>query len=194
MFRAIKDWVLRHGFGLALGACLLMVGGAAYFVRSAPPTPAPETAPVVMTPQVVEQLSDVAGAPQFTWPVSGHEILTPHSDSEPIYNKTLDLFALHHGVDILADMGEAVVSASDGTVTAARKDPMLGYLIEITGENGLVCRYANLTSLASVAAGQRVRQGDVIGSVGNSADGESLMKSHLHYEAFRDGEWAGENL
>ena len=190
MFRLIGDSVRRHGFALALGACLFMVGSAAYFARMGPPTPATGAAPVVMVPETVEQLKDVAEPPQLIWPVSGREILVPYSDKEPIYNKTLDLFTLHGGIDIVADMGEAVASACDGTVTAARRDPMLGYLIEITGEKGLVCRYANLTALSAVSAGQRVQEGDIIGSVGHSADGESLMKPHLHYAAFRDGVWA----
>ncbi len=189
----------RGGFTIALTMCLVMIGGAAYLVRSGAgaPTPAPPQAtvsPVAMTPQSVDRLDAVVAREQqaLLWPVSGHEILMPYSHTEPLYNKTLDLFQLHEGVDILCAPGEAVMSACDGTVISVHVDPMLGCMIEVRRDDGLIARYANLTSLQSVKHGDRVTKGQIIGSVGATAEAESLMKPHLHYAAFKDGKWAVE--
>ncbi len=195
--RKMSGLLSRSGFTIALTMCLVMIGGAAYLVRSGTgiPTPARPQAtvsPVAMTPQSVDRLDDAVARDQLAllWPVSGHTVLTPYSNTEPQYNKTLDLFTLHEGVDILCAPGEAVLSACDGTVTGAHMDPMLGYTIEIRRDDGLVARYANLVSVSSVKHGGRVQKGQVIGSVGATAEAESLMKPHLHFAAFKDGKWA----
>ena len=185
-------------FGLCLAGCLLLIGGAAFFVRSGTrvPTPSPpnaEIAPISMAANSVDSLDEALSREPSAplWPISGCEILAPYSDSMPQYNKTLDLFALHEGIDIASTPGEAVLCAFDGEICAARKDPMLGYLIEVRREDGMLARYANLTSLNAVAPGERVRSGQTIGSVGASADGEALMPPHLHYALFHaDGRWA----
>ena len=197
-WRRIWDSRGEWSYGLCLAVCLLLIGGAAFFVRSGhrTPTPAPadwQIVPISMEGHTVETLGEALERtmPEPVWPLSGRVILTPHSDSVPQYSKTLDLWALHEGIDIAAAPGEAVLSAFDGEVCGLRKDALLGYVIELRSTGGMLARYGNLTSLNKVWAGERVAAGQAIGSVGHSAEGETLMAPHLHYALYGpDGSWA----
>ncbi len=195
--RKLRGAMKDGGFYVALTLCLMMVGGAAFFARSAnqTPTPAPPQAtvsPVVHTPTQVDRLANVAGPaePAPIWPVSGREILKGQSDTEPQWSGALGQFELHTGVDILAAPGEAVLSVLPGTVNAAYSDPLLGYCVEVSHEGGYHSRYANLASLRMVSLGERVAEGQEIGAVGTSAAAESDLAPHLHYELYKAGAWA----
>ena len=191
-WRALIEQLRRHGFAISLGLCLLMMGAMALHVRSIPrASPEPiQLMQLNLTPAMASSELQHPPEPPL-WPVSGREILTPYSATEPIYNKTLDYFSLHSGIDIRCEPGEVVRCAFEGTIIAARKDPMLGYLIEVRGDSGHIATYANLASIHVVSHGQKVARGDVIGSVGQSAESESLMKPHLHYSLLdQEGHWA----
>lgn len=196
--RKLSAVVHRGSFTIALSACLLMIGGAAFFARTAgriptPASPSATVSPVVMTPGSVETLEDAQdrlAQAELMWPVSGREILTAHSETEPQYNETLELWAIHKGVDIASTPGEAVLAARAGTVSASFKDPLLGYTIVLNHEDNLTTRYSNLATLQAVSPGDHVEAGQVIGSVGDSADSESKIPPHLHYEAYKAGAWA----
>jgi len=199
--RRIKNALSRAGFYIALSVCLALIGGAAWFARSAHPYPLPTKTLATAAPTVAPSgtgepllgalaIMQTPAPPQLLWPVSDRELLTMNSGSEPQWSDTLDQWQIHNGIDISASPGEAVQAAADGSVTAAYKDALLGYTIELTGDAGLVTRYSNLAALSLVSIGDRVRQGQTIASVGDSADAESALPPHLHYEAYRDGQWA----
>jgi murein DD-endopeptidase MepM/ murein hydrolase activator NlpD len=87
-------------------------------------------------------------------------------------------WAMHEGVDFLADAGSPVVAAAAGVVQFAGFHPQYGYLIDIDHGNDLVTRYAHLAKLF-------VKEGDVLqrgrrialtGSTGRSTG------PHLHFE------------
>ncbi|MCP3903755.1 MAG: M23 family metallopeptidase [Planctomycetes bacterium] len=89
----------------------------------------------------------------------------------------------HRGIDIVADSGTPVRAPADGVVSRTVRVADLGKSIDVSHGFGYVTRYAHLSEIL-VRPGQRVRRGDVIGSVGST--GRSTGP-HLHYEVFREG-------
>ncbi|MGN1227295.1 MAG: peptidoglycan DD-metalloendopeptidase family protein, partial [Christensenellales bacterium] len=47
--------------------------------------------------------------------------------------------------------------------------------------------YSSLDSAVNVKVGDEVKSGDVIGKVGDTANGEHTDGAHLHFEFYRDG-------
>lgn len=92
----------------------------------------------------------------------------------------------HHGVDYAAPTGTPIMATADGVVT--RREFVRGYgnLIDIRHANGFLTRYAHLNSFDSSArVGARVRQGQIIGTVGMTG---TATGPHLHYEMHRNGQ------
>src|SRR5258708_862817 len=56
-------------------------------------------------------------------------------------------WAMHEGVDFLADTGSAVVAAAGGIVGFAGLHPQYGYVIDVRHGNDLVTRYAHCSKL-----------------------------------------------
>ena len=89
----------------------------------------------------------------------------------------------HTGVDLAAPVGTPVYATADGIVGRADWFSSYGLYVSIDHGADLETRYAHMSRLA-VAAGDRVRKGDVIGYVGST--GRSTGP-HLHYEVRVDG-------
>ncbi|WP_430683946.1 M23 family metallopeptidase [Leptolyngbya sp. AN02str] len=97
----------------------------------------------------------------------------------------------HSGVDLQANAGDAVLAAGSGTVAFVGQQGAYGNLIVINHAQGLQTRYAQLQS-TSVTAGQTVRAGDRIGTVGSSG---SATAPHLHFEVRSNSDlgWVAQN-
>lgn len=119
-------------------------------------------------------------------PLTG-EVTKGFSSDVPVYSKTLDQFIVHTGIDIEAPADSQVLAAAEGTVTKVYTDDKLGITIEITHADGLITKYANLSTSKMVGEGDVVKQGQVISGVGNTALFESLESPHLHFEVWKDG-------
>ncbi len=89
----------------------------------------------------------------------------------------------HKGVDLAAPTGTPIFATADGMVGRANWFSSYGLYIRIDHGAGIETRYAHMSKLA-VAAGERVRQGQVIGYVGST--GRSTGP-HLHYEVRVNG-------
>jgi murein DD-endopeptidase MepM/ murein hydrolase activator NlpD len=87
-------------------------------------------------------------------------------------------WAMHEGIDFLADQGSAVHAAAAGVVIFAGFHPQYGYMIDIDHGNDLVTRYAH-TSKILVREGDLVQRGKKIAEVGTT--GRSTGP-HLHFE------------
>ncbi len=86
--------------------------------------------------------------------------------------------APHLGTDIAAPPGAAVAAAASGTVTLAERDLYLtGGTIIIDHGYGLSTTYLHLATM-EVALGQRVAQGERIGTVGSTG---RVTGPHLHW-------------
>lgn len=89
----------------------------------------------------------------------------------------------HLGVDYRAATGAPVVAVADGVVVSAGRNRGAGRLIHLRHANGLETQYLHL-SAQKVRAGQRVRQGDVIGLVGATG---LVTGPHLDYRVRKNG-------
>lgn len=112
----------------------------------------------------------------------------PQGDA--IWSETLAQYQTHAGVDILSDAGEAVLAALPGTVADTGIDPLLGFYVHLSHEDGVSTRYACLQARDRPEAGKSVAAGDVIGYVGNPGLSECVLPPHLHFEAYADGVWS----
>lgn len=85
--------------------------------------------------------------------------------------------SFHDGIDIAAPEGAPISASADGTVTFAGNKGSYGKYIEIKHPNGYITFYAHQSRFA-VGVGAKVRQGQVIGYVGNTGLGTG---AHLHF-------------
>ncbi|MDX2142223.1 MAG: M23 family metallopeptidase [Rhodospirillaceae bacterium] len=86
--------------------------------------------------------------------------------------------APHLGLDIAGPIGTPVRAAADGIVSLAKADMVLtGQSVVIEHGYGLDTVYIHMNAIR-VADGQRVKQGDVIGEIGQSGRANG---PHLHF-------------
>ena len=89
---------------------------------------------------------------------------------------------LHKGIDIRAKIGTPVLSTGKGYVKEAGYKSKAGNYIVIQHEGNYITKYYHLSDI-SIKSNEKVREGQIIGKVGNS--GLSMMP-HLHYEVLKD--------
>lgn len=122
----------------------------------------------------------------FIWPVEG-KVITEFTTDSLIYSETLDEWRGHSGIDIKADLGSKVMAVDNGIVKKVEDDDLWGITVVIQHSQGLETRYSNLATKEMVEEGIEIRQGDHIGTVGETASIEMLMEDHLHFEILKDG-------
>jgi murein DD-endopeptidase MepM/ murein hydrolase activator NlpD len=98
----------------------------------------------------------------------------------PIYGVS----RMHNGIDFTAPTGTPIRASLDGTVLIAGPQGGYGNTVVIDHGNGVGTLYAHMSAI-TVAEGDVVRTGDVIGAVGST--GQSTGP-HLHWEVRRDGQ------
>ena len=158
------------------------------------PEPEPEPAAPVQSAVEVEVLDDiyvdVAPTPPvlIVDPLVGETVAAFSMDALQ-YSPTMGDWRTHDGVDIAADPGTQVCAASSGTVLDVRDDEWMGTTVVISHDGGYDTVYANLQSTPTVEVGDYVTAGQVIGSVGKTALGESAEPPHLHFAVTKDGEY-----
>jgi len=89
----------------------------------------------------------------------------------------------HDGIDLAAPAGTPVRTAGEGGVLFAGPQQGYGLLVIIEHAHGLVTVYAHNRDLR-VRTGQRIREGQVIATVGESG---KTSGPHLHFEVRQDG-------
>lgn len=124
---------------------------------------------------------------KFTKPVEG-EISKQYAKDNLVYSATLEEWTTHLGIDIKADKTTVVKAAADGKIKSIKNDPRYGLSIIIEHQNGYETLYSNLLTSEFVEVGEEVKQGQSIGTVGNTATFEILDEPHLHFEITKDGE------
>ena len=117
---------------------------------------------------------------QTAAPLEGREIFG-YSMEVLSYNQTTRDWRTHNGVDIAAEEGTEVMAAADGEVYTVYEDESLGHTVVIRHEGGYTTRYSSLSEDIRVHAGDSVRMGDVIGTVGATALVETVLGPHLHF-------------
>ncbi len=157
--QSIVDWPYNEfandeTFALSAGQSLVIPGGKA-------PEDVPLNLPVFRTPQTMF----AGGSGQFGWPTQG--IITQYYSS------------YHSGLDIASGIGTPVLAADAGRVESVIYEKVgYGIHIIVNHGNGLKTLYGHL-SRVSVAEGQNVGRGDLLGDMGST--GRSTGP-HLHFE------------
>ena len=157
---------------------VMPVSGAAgrySFVLSLSDVPGPAlsgaTPPVQPTGVGVAPSGDLAIAPgTFQWPTPRREISgwIFHDPGNPG----------HIGLDIAADMWDPIVAVADGVVTFAEWGGGYGNLVIVEHDGGWRSYYAHFSEIV-VEAGQKVRQGELLGGAGSTGYSTG---PHLHFE------------
>lgn len=123
----------------------------------------------------------------FNWPIKG-EILKAFSMDNLLYSATLQEWTTHNGIDIKADKASVVSASADGTVKSIKNDPRYGLTVTVEHTDGYKTVYANLLTAEFVVEGEKIKQGQSIGTVGNTANFEISDGFHLHFEILKDSE------
>ncbi|MCD8127268.1 MAG: M23 family metallopeptidase [Clostridiales bacterium] len=127
--------------------------------------------------------------PTMQYPVPGSVVAAFSSDTLT-YNEALEDWRTHNGVDLSAEVGDDVVAAWSGQVVSVREDAVLGTTVTIDCGEGYTTVYGNLDENVAVSAGNQVSAGDVIGSVGEAAGGETHGgDGFLHFAVLLDGDY-----
>lgn len=126
--------------------------------------------------------------PTFVKPVEGEVVLNFAKDTL-VYSNTLQEWITHHGVDMKADKTTVVKASAEGSVKSIKNDPRYGITVVIEHVNGFRSVYANLLTAEFVKEGETVKQGQTIGTVGNTATFEIADEPHLHFEMLKDNEY-----
>ena len=187
------------GYYIALVLCAAAIGITSYvFYRNQDAVTAPDAAaadvqqadvPVLATqpkPQTPDNAETQPTKPtekkalKTASPLEGQEIFG-YSMEVLSYNQTTRDWRTHNGVDISAEEGTEVMAAADGEVYTIYEDESLGYTVVIRHEGGYTTRYSSLSEDIRVQAGDMVKLGDVIGTVGSTALVETVLGPHLHF-------------
>jgi murein DD-endopeptidase MepM/ murein hydrolase activator NlpD len=106
----------------------------------------------------------------------------PHR-KHPILNR----IRAHKGIDYAARTGTPVKTTGDGTVTFCGRNGAYGQVVIIEHNDHYETLYAHMSGfMKGLTVGSHVKQGDVIGYVGQSG---LATGPHLHYEFHVDGEY-----
>ena len=164
------------------------------------PIPEPEPVPVVETPVEVDVIYNEDDAPVMepapieavepmiiVSPLAG-ETVAAFSVDRLAYDATLGDWRTHDGIDIQAEAGTVVASASAGIVLSVEEDGRMGTTIQVDHRNGYVTTYSSLQPEVSVRAGDEIPAGAVLGAVGNTSLTEAGLGAHLHFSVAKDGE------
>ena len=113
----------------------------------------------------------------FIWPVNGYLLTSPFGwRTNPIYGTP----EFHAGLDLAITCDTPIVASGDGVVTFAGWNGSYGNYVEIVhAQYGFSTGYAH-DSRVMVSVGQSVKQGDVIGYVGETGFATGC---HVHFQA-----------
>lgn len=140
-------------------------------------------------PKKEEKIPD----PTFAKPVEG-EITVEFAKDTLIYSNTLQEWVTHQGIDIKAEKTTVVKASEEGTIKSIKNDPRYGMTVVIEHVNGYQTVYSNLLTAEFVKEGEKVKQGQTIGTVGNTATFEIAEVPHLHFEILKNNEYVNPNL
>ena len=175
-------------------------------VATAPPI---VTAPPIITTAVVEIIEDyeqpidvdaeieqetvyvgVSKMENVKAPLANMDnILAMFSGGELVKSITTGSWQTHNGIDIAAEVGSEVYAVSNGEIMEINNDPVWGVTVLLDHHNGYVTRYCGLSNGLEVQLGDMMVSGDLIGTVGNTADIESALSPHLHIEILHNGNY-----
>lgn len=171
--------------GLSVTACMMqpqVEEATPETAETSQSEPAPQ--PTATPEQAVTFTADTAGLPNLDDPANSPRFLCP-VDYEYI-SRYMD--TSHRGDDLIADTGTPVYAAQDGVVTYADYHESYGNCVVLDHGAGLdgnrwTTLYGHMDDY-TVANGDAVKAGDLIGHVGNTGNSTG---NHLHFEITLNG-------
>ena len=124
---------------------------------------------------------------EYALPMKNASVIKDFSSAELQYNQTLNCWEAHLAVDFMS-MDLDVMAIYDGTVTSVENDFLMGNVVTITHENGLISIYSSLDDDLQVAEGDKIAKGQIIGYAGITATSEYADGAHLDFVMMKDGE------
>lgn len=104
------------------------------------------------------------------------------------YDKTMDWYCEHEGLDFAADAGTQVYAAVDGKVTeVSTSDVLYNAVVSIQHANGVTTVYKFINPNETLKVGDTVNRGDVIGTIATATGVENKEGDHLHFEIYKNG-------
>lgn len=164
-------WLRRYGFYLYLPLCLLALGLSAVLLRQ-------RLVRTVGPAQAVRAASALAQSALCDPLSPGDPYGFPAGDG--ICLSRLGQWQAHPGTDLFCEAGTPVYAMHEGEVSSMEETMELGCRLVLTGEAEETV-YACLGEQSPLKPGDRVRQGQLIGYVGESGLDEPRAP-HLHLE------------
>lgn len=123
----------------------------------------------------------------FTAPLQG-EVLLPYSIDHAIYDPTLEQYRTNASVSLAAKEGDPVKTAESGTVKEIAENAESGTTVVIAHKDNWLTTYGQLEKAVKVKEGDRVTQGQVIGSVAAPTKYGTALGAHLEFAMEQNGE------
>lgn len=143
--------------------------------------------PPVVTPPVDDIIPDPPVVATMQLPVKDAAAGLGYSADKLVYFETLKLWQTHTAVDFKAEKGTDVLAVLDGTVKTVASDSLNGTYVVLEHDGGKISTYKSLEADVPVSVGDTVKQGDAIGTVGDTMLTEINQGAHLHFELAVDG-------
>lgn len=96
-----------------------------------------------------------------------------------------NIYMPNTGILYSSDKEFDIVSVLDGKVTSTKEDEILGNIIEIEHNNGLITIYQSVKDV-KVKNGDIIKQGDIIAKSGSNKL-ENEKENCLHFETYKEG-------
>jgi murein DD-endopeptidase MepM/ murein hydrolase activator NlpD len=192
-FKDIGAFLKKNVYYVILFVC---VAGIATMITFA--AIGPGTAPVGGGDQVenpgpiddgpIDELPIDAEPIRFSYPMANFELGMGYSVGQDfLYSVTLKDWRNHHGMDFLAETGTNVLAVYEGVVESVKISVLNGSQITIRHSGDLTTVYKSVAALSTLRTGDRVRAGDVIGTVTDDMLSECLETPHIHLEVLYKG-------
>lgn len=119
------------------------------------------------------------------WPVRG-TVLIDYNMNETVYYPTLDQYRVSPAIAVQAVEDAPVYAAADGQVLSVEQDACTGTTVTMELGNGYQAVYGQLKDL-TVAEGDTVKEGEVIGNVSEPTKYYSVEGPNLYFAVKKDG-------
>ena len=119
------------------------------------------------------------------WPVRG-TVLIDYNMNETVYYPTLDQYRVSPAIAVQAVEDAPVYAAADGQVLSVEQDACTGTTVTMELGNGYQAVYGQLKDL-TVAEGDAVKEGEVIGNVSEPTKYYSVEGPNLYFAVKKDG-------
>ena len=122
----------------------------------------------------------------FTNPLDTTTVLKGFSATDLQFNETLNQWEAHKAICLGAESGANVYAVFSGVVESVETSYLQGTTITIKHNDNLKTVYSSLEEEPQVKEGDSVAKGQVIGKVSNSAQAETALGNHLHFEVLKN--------